>query len=123
MKATRIYNGPDGLSRFEEIDVPLADGGSIGHLSEKHPVDGVIFRETGDTYDYDWHPAPRKQWLVMLDGQIVIETGDGATREFSAGSILLLEDTEGRGHRTRQLSKGVRRSLFLPIPPTSRQLT
>lgn len=116
MKATRIYTGTDGLTHFDEVEVPLTDGGPIGRLSETLPASGIIFRETDGTYDYDWHPAPRKQWLVMLDGCISLETGDGEVREFSGGSILLLEDVTGRGHRTRQLSPGVRRSLFIPIP-------
>lgn len=115
MNATRILSGDDGATRFDDIEIPLRDAGDIGRLSADLPAGAVVFRETDDTYDFDWHPAPRRQWIVLLDGRISIETGDGEVREFGGGDLLLLEDIEGRGHRTRQLSSGVRRSLFIPI--------
>ena len=116
MKATRIHAGSDGITRFEDFEVPLEDAGSVGRLSADWPANAMVFRETDENYDFDWHPAPRKQWIVLLDGRIVIETGDGEVREFGGGDLLCVEDTEGRGHRTKQLSKGVRRSLFIAIP-------
>jgi hypothetical protein len=115
VNATRIHADADGVTRFEDIAIPLNDAGEIGRLSADLPADAVVFRETDASYDYDWHPAPRKQWIILLDGRISIETGDGEVREFGGGDILLVEDTQGRGHRTKQLSAGVRRSLFIPI--------
>lgn len=115
MKYTRIYNDTSGTSRFGEADVTLESAGEIGRLSALMPAGGVIFRETDDTYDYDWHPAPRRQWLILLDGEIEIETGCGEIRRFRGGDILRLEDTAHRGHRTRQLSPGTRRSVFIPF--------
>jgi uncharacterized cupin superfamily protein len=116
MKATRIYADAAGISHFADIDVPLKTAGAIGRLSEVQPGVGVVFRETEPTYDYDWHQAPRKQWIVLLDGEIAIETGDGEKRTFRGGDVLLVEDTHGRGHKTKQLSAGIRHSLFIPIP-------
>jgi hypothetical protein len=115
MKATRIYADAQDVSHFANFDVPLKNGGDIGRLSEPQPGSFVVFRETEPTYDYDWHQAPQKQWIILLDGEISIETGDGATRNFRGGDVLLVEDLNGRGHKTRQLSPGVRRSLFIPI--------
>ena len=116
MKATRIFADATGGTHFGDFEIPLKDAGQIGRLSGIQPGHGVIFRETDETYDYDWHPAPRKQWLILLDGQIRIETGDGEIREFGGGEIILLEDQNSRGHRSKQLSPGVRHSLFIPIP-------
>lgn len=115
MKVTRIYSDSEGIAHFEDREIPLAPKGEIGRLSAVQPGSGVIFRETDATYDYDWHPAPQKQWIILLDGLIEIETGDGAKRQFGTGEVLLVEDVSGRGHRTRQLSPGIRRSLFIPI--------
>ena len=116
MKATRIYADAQGVSHFADLDIPLRDAGEIGRLSAPQPASGMIFRETESTYDYDWHAAPRKQWIVLLDGEISIETGDGYIRRFHGGDVLLVEDTTGQGHKTKQLSPGVRRSLFIPVP-------
>lgn len=116
MKATRIFADTQGVSHFADFEVALKLGGDIGALSQPFPGNAVIFRETEPTYDYDWHRPPQKQWIVLLDGEIAIETGDGATRTFRGGDVLLMEDLHGRGHRTRQTSPGTRRSLFIPIP-------
>jgi uncharacterized cupin superfamily protein len=115
MKATRIFADSQGVSHFDEFDVPLQDAGEIGKLSALQPGKGLVFRETLPIYDYDWHHAPQKQWIVLLDGEISIETGDGQTRRFRGGDLLLVEDMQGKGHKTKQLSPGIRRSLFIPI--------
>lgn len=114
-RITRITTDVAGDSRFEDIEIPLHDGGEIGHLSESIGARGVIFRETDPDYDYDWHPAPRRQFIVLLDGAIEIEVGTGEKRSFSGGDILLVEDTTGRGHRTRTVDGRSRRSLFIPL--------
>lgn len=118
MKATRVYADANGVSHFADLDIPVSGSSEIGRISERLPGKGIIFRETEATYDYDWHHPPQRQWIVLLDGEIVIETGDGETRTFRGGDVLLMEDLKGRGHRTRQTSPGVRRSLFIPIPLT-----
>lgn len=117
MNVTRIRTGDDGVTRFDEIEIPLMDAGEIGRLSDPLAADSVIFRETGADYDYDWHPAPARQLVVLLDGEIEIEVGAGEVRRFGGGEILLLEDTTGRGHRTRNVGPVPRRSLFVRLPP------
>ena len=115
MLVTRIFTGPDGKTHFGDVEIPLQDAGAIGRLSNVVPTTGVIFRETPGDYDYDWHPAPRRQYIVLLDGEIEITVGDGQSRRFRGGDVLLVEDTAGRGHRTRSVDGRVRRSLFIAL--------
>jgi hypothetical protein len=115
MLITRISNGPDGETHFGDIEIPLAPAGTIGRLSALVPATGVIFRETPPDYDYDWHAAPRRQYIVLLDGEIEITVGDGEMRHFRGGDVLLVEDTVGRGHRTRTVDGRVRRSIFITL--------
>lgn len=117
MRITRIRADAAGVTRFDEIEIPLESAGEIGRLSAPFRAESVVFRETGADYDYDWHPAPARQLVVLLDGEIEIEVGDGEIRRFGGGEILLLEDTTGRGHRTRNLGAVPRRSLFVPLAP------
>mgnify|MGYP001417841335 CR=1 FL=1 len=77
MKIIRLYTGEDGESHFEDIEIPLECGGPIGNLSKPQKATSVIFRETADDYNYDWHNAPRKQYIIMLDAGVEIEVGDG----------------------------------------------
>lgn len=112
---TRIYSDAQGESHFEEVAIPLEDKGAIGWLSETVPTAGIIFRYNDADYDYDWHHAPQRQYIIMLDGEIEIEVSDGARRCFKGGDILLVEDTDGKGHRTRIVNNQPRRSIFVTL--------
>jgi hypothetical protein len=115
MKITRIYAGEDGETHFAELDIPLRDAGEIGALSELFPVQHIIFRETDGDYDYTWHNAPSRRFLLMLDGSVEIEVSDGARRTFHSGDIVLLEDTTGRGHVSRAVNGQPRKSVFVTL--------
>lgn len=116
MQITRVVVTATGGSDFEDFEVDLADGGEIGRLSEPWLATSVIFRENDPGYDYDWHNAPQRQFIVMLDGEIEVEVTSGEKRRFKGGDILLVEDTTGSGHRSRSVDGKSRRSVFIPIP-------
>ena len=116
MKVTRVYTGDDGESHFEDIEVPLADRGAFGSISELVSATGVVFRETGPDYDLDFHNAPRRQYVVNLKGGFVeLEVGDGSKRRLGPGDILLAEDTTGRGHISRSVDGLPRTCLFITL--------
>lgn len=116
MKVTRVYSDTSGDSHFEEIQIQLADHGEIGFLSENFPAKVVQFRKVSAGYDYDFHCAPQKQYIVLLDGGVEIETSLGEKRQFPTGDILLMEDVNGKGHKTKNLEQRERTSLFIHIP-------
>ncbi len=116
MKVTRLYTGTDGESYFEDVEIPLDNRGEIGKLSKTIGAKGIIFRQTEGDYNYDWHNAPCKQFVIMLEGEVEIETGGGAIRRFGPGNILLAEDTTGRGHRSRAVDNQPRKSIFVTLP-------
>ncbi|SMO58211.1 hypothetical protein [Gracilimonas mengyeensis] len=115
MTITRIYTGADNESHFEDFEIELEDAGDIGHLSERLDATGIIFRRTDPDYNYDWHNAPRRQYIIMLDGAVDVEIGDGTVRRFSTGDIVLVEDTTGRGHISRAVNNGPRTSVFITL--------
>ena|SRR5690606_10709344 len=116
MVATRVFNDDKGDSHFEDIEIPLTDDGDLGFLSGKIPAKDIIFRTVKPTYNYDFHTAPQKQYIILLDGEIEIETSLGEKRVFKGGDILLMEDTQGKGHKTKNLQHIVRRSIFITLP-------
>jgi hypothetical protein len=111
MRCTWIYTGDDGRSHFEDLDVPL-NPANYGLNSNVIPSTGIVFRETPVGGSMDFHPAPRRQFVVNLSGLVEIECGDGSTRRLGAGDILLADDTTGQGHITRDL-EGPRRGIFI----------
>ena len=115
MKIARIYTGADNRSHFEELEIPLGPA-AYGHESERVPAAGVIFRETPEGGALDFHPAPRRPFVITLSGVGEIECGDGSRRRFGPGDVMLADDTTGQGHITREIH-GPRRGLFIPLPP------
>ncbi|TFF39170.1 cupin domain-containing protein [Mucilaginibacter psychrotolerans] len=111
-KVTRVYADANGDSHFDEVYYPLTDGGPIGQLSERVAVKEVIFRKVPPGYN-DLHTAPAKQYVVLLDGGVEIETSLGKKRRFEQGEVLLMEDTTGKGHRSSNLEQKERSSLFI----------
>lgn len=112
---TRIYSDSNGDSHFEAIEIPLRDAGEIGFLSDKIAAKEVIFRKVKPSYDYGFHHAPQRQYIILLDGEIEIETSLGEKRIFKGGDILLVEDTQGKGHKTRNLQNRERKSVFITL--------
>ncbi len=115
MKYTRIFADGNGDSHFEEVEVGLTDQGMVGRLSQTVAVQELIFRENEPGYDWDFHTAPARQFIVLLDGEIEIETSLGEKRRFGGGDILLVEDVTGKGHRTRNVIAQKRQSLFIRL--------
>jgi len=116
MRIARIWADEAGESHYQDIDVELVPSGPLGKMSEPLPVASMILRENEPGYDYDWHVAPRRQYIVMLAGYVEIQTSDGETRTFGPGEIVLVEDTSGKGHKSRSPDGKGRKSIFLPLP-------
>jgi uncharacterized cupin superfamily protein len=51
----------------------------------------------------------------VLEGEFEVSASDGETRRFGAGSVLLVEDTTGKGHMTRALGEADASTAVLQI--------
>jgi hypothetical protein len=115
IKITRIFTGPDGKTKLEEYEVPLKPQGRGTELSELVPVTSVQFRRTNQDYSLDWHPAPRRQFVVTLAGESEIELEGGKKVRLGPANILLAEDATGQGHISRAVAGKDRISLTIPL--------
>lgn len=115
MKVTRLYTGNDGESHFEDIDYPLTEKEPADWRSESIAAKEIFFREAGSGYDVDFHNSPEKSLVINLEGYVDITVGDGTRRQFGPGSILLCEDTTGRGHISRAVNNQTRKSIFVNL--------
>jgi quercetin dioxygenase-like cupin family protein len=96
MGTFRMYTDADGQSRVESIDLAKAGEWTKGLSATK-----ISFSEWPTGRFLDWHPAPRRQFVIILSGQLEIGLGDGSKHIFGPGDARLVEDTTGRGHTTR----------------------
>ena len=116
VKYTRLYTGDDGESHFEDVEVPLRSAGmGVLQRSRIARATGVFFSVTDGPFFSGFHNAPRRQYIVILEGTVEVGTGDGTKRQFGPGEILMVEDTTGRGHTTLSVNDGFRREVFIAL--------
>jgi hypothetical protein len=115
-----MYADAGGESHFEDVEIEFGDTVVAENiepwgLSEPVPVTAAIFlRRSEAAAAIGWHNAPRRQFVIRLQGDVSIEVSDGEVRHLGPGSVLLAEDTTGKGHRGVSASgEGV--ALVLPF--------
>jgi quercetin dioxygenase-like cupin family protein len=98
MGTFRLFTGPDGQSNTSTVDLEATPEWTKGLAATQ-----ISFRVWPVGQFLDWHPAPRRQFVIILSGQLEIGLGDGTKKVFGPGDARLVEDTTGKGHTTRVL--------------------
>ena len=115
MRIHNLYVDEKGETHFRDIEVEWKHEGRGGRTSATFPATGIIFRETPGSYDYEWHPAPRRQYIINLDAGVQLTASDGEVRRVKAGEVVLVEDTWGKGHLSKAIDNKTRHCIFVPI--------
>jgi hypothetical protein len=115
MRIHHLYEDSNGISHFRDIEVDWVEERHFSQLSARLPATGIIFRKTSGEYDLDWHNAPRRQYIINLDGGVQITASDGESRIIGAGEVLLVEDVSGKGHLSKAVGGKLRHSIFVPV--------
>jgi uncharacterized cupin superfamily protein len=110
MTITRLFTSSDGQSRAEQLSLE-----SHPELTSLMPAVGVQLRSVAAGHFMDWHPAPRRQFVIMLSGNMEIGLRDGSVHRFGPGDVLLAEDTTGTGHTRRVVGNEPRVSATIPL--------
>jgi len=105
----RLYSDDAGESHFEDVAIDLV---STDYAPPAPPLElsvptsaaqfGFMKAEAG--WSSDWHPSPGRNMFIVLSGEWEVTASDGETRRFGIGGILLVEDTSGKGHKSRVVS-------------------
>lgn len=93
----RIYKGEDDKSHIEELPLDNPFWKSV------RTAPTMFFKEFPPGTFLDWHPAPRRQIVIILSGRLEHGFRDGSRHTFGAGDVRVLVDTAGEGHTTRVL--------------------
>jgi hypothetical protein len=93
----------------------MGRGNALGQAVEAPAGDRHYVSRGAPTYDLDWHPAPRRQYIINLDAGVEITASDGEARKIGAGEVVLVEDTTGKGHLSKALDGKIRNCIFVPI--------
>jgi hypothetical protein len=121
----RIYTDASGETHFEDLDLPFTLSGYAPPappfgVSRFAPAVQYGFLQIPAGWCGDWHPAPGRQVQICLGGEIEAETSDGAIRRVGLGTVVLLEDTAGKGHVSRVAGQAdvLMAVIRLPEPPS-----
>ncbi len=105
MRYTHLYVDDNGDSRFADAQLPMNDdtsGPGVAELvSGDQRVGTLRFLQLPPGWFQEQRPARDPRWLLVLAGVLDVEASDGEVRRFGPGSVLLVEDTSGKGHRGR----------------------
>ena len=113
MKISRLYTGTDQQSHFEEVELSFEAVQPV-QTTALQKASNVVFRLAPVGHVIDWHPAPRRQYVVTLSGSWEIEVGGGVKRLFKPGDVMLAEDLTGKGHVSRVVGKEPH--IFMTVP-------
>jgi len=95
MGTYRMYTDTQGKARWEEVDLAKYPEWTKGIV-----VTSARFSTREPGVMQDWHPAPQRQFVIILSGSLQIGFEDGSTKVFGPGDARLVEDTTGKGHTT-----------------------
>ena len=120
MRYTRVFTDPNGDTHFEDAETQgkttqAVESDLVGTVSATFPVTGIYFREVVEESSPAPHNAPYALFIVGLRGTFSIEVSDGEVRTFPPGSVVLVEDTTGKGHTTRRVGDEPRATLMAPL--------
>ncbi|HDQ07446.1 MAG TPA: cupin domain-containing protein [Methanoculleus sp.] len=117
----RIFADSQGDSHLDIVTVEqsLAQGAPPAapfYISEDRAASKYRFYTFEPGWIGELHPAPTRQFLALLSGEVEVKTTDGTVRRFGPGDLVLLEDTSGKGHVTRNTGDGYAMFLVVPVP-------
>ncbi len=118
---SRLYTGPDGVSHWADEKLHLVSRGTenieaMMATAQLGDVKGSFMAMLKAGATEDWHVAPRRQFMVCLQGLVEVTAADGQVRRLKPGEFALLEDLSGKGHITHSAGKEDHVALALPIP-------
>lgn len=120
LQYARLYADSLGESHFEDLEltfelVDFAPPAPAISVSQPFKSDKVFIISSPPEWYGDWHPAPQRQLLFFLSGELEVKVSDGEVRRFGPGSVVLVEDTFGKGHISRMASNHRGYVVVIPV--------
>jgi hypothetical protein len=114
-----VYSDDRGVTRFRDEYLPWlgqGPGTPPPSLTAYLDAEKIGFLRLPKGYYADWHPSPGKRFVMVLSGVGQVEVGDGERRTFAPGSVLLVTDISGQGHRTSVIGDQDVLIAWVPVP-------
>lgn len=101
----RVYADENGESHFEELEAIFSP---VDYVPPAPPFFASPFSPAGQYgmlripagWYGDWHPVSSRQMQIFVEGELEAQFSDGEIRRVGPGSVYLVEDTTGKGHKS-----------------------
>jgi hypothetical protein len=116
----RVFADESGETHLTSVDLPPIEG-PVGNVNRfglgNIPTTTMTIGQLAERkFDQGWHPAPRRQIVVVLRGALEITTTTGDCERFGPGDCLLADDLDSKGHITRDVGDEHLATLTIGIP-------
>jgi len=106
MRYVQLYADPVGETHFKQATIGLDEAdyrppAPLMFVSHAYPTNALQFIRLPSGWTGESIHPPHQQFLLCLEGQLEITASDGDKRTFGPGAAVLMEDTGGKGHRSR----------------------
>jgi hypothetical protein len=124
MDLLEIYADDDGETHFRKAPVAFepnhyAPPSPPLEISAETPVTTSLFLVAPPGWDDAFHATPRRQYAVLLDGELSVTASDGEMVTMKPGDMVLLNDADSKGHLSRVQGDQPARFLMIGCPAQS----
>lgn len=103
------------ISKIETWSIGTKEHGHGTYVSDLIECHSIRIAETQPGGTYDWHTAPRKQYVITLTGTVEFTFGHGDVLIVKPGDVFLANDLEGEGHKWRIIGDHPWRRLYVHL--------
>ena len=103
------------ISKIETWRIGTKEHGHGTFVRDLIECHSIRIAETEPGGSYDWHPAPRKQYVITLTGTVEFTFGHGDILIVKPGDVFLANDLEGEGHKWCILGDDPWRRLYVHL--------
>jgi quercetin dioxygenase-like cupin family protein len=101
----RLYADKRGESHFEKVPVEFGEAdyrppAPLLYVSHAFQADGFQFVRLPSGWTGESIRPPKKQFLTCLAGKLEVTASDGEKHVLDTGDVVLMEDVDGKGHKT-----------------------
>lgn len=120
MRYARLFADDTGESHFDDIEIEFTATDYVQsaapiHLSAPLPASQVAFMRAPAGWASEFHVSSARNMFVVLSGEWEVTASDGESRRFAVASVLLVEDTGGKGHASRVVSETAALAVMLEV--------
>src|SRR6516225_12451702 len=100
MHCWHLHGDADGETHITLVDLPVRESyaGRVRGLTDVPATTMGMGEFLGRKPDVGVHNAPRRQFLVVLQGELEIVTTLGDSQRLGPGDVLLADDGGSKGH-------------------------